>query len=123
MAAYVVVHVREVKDHQGLANYLLGVLPPILQKFGGEFIMRGRPVETLKASTPDPEMMHMMLGAIRFENAEQARRWFNAEEYRQPKALLERSAVFNMFLFEGLYGLYAVENEKQFSRINSIARR
>jgi uncharacterized protein (DUF1330 family) len=105
MAAYVVVHVREVKDHEGLENYLLKVLPPILQKFGGEFIMRGRPVETLKASTPDPEMTRMMLGAIRFENAEQARRWFNAEEYRQPKALLERSAVFNMFLFEGLYGL------------------
>ena len=42
MAAYVVVHEREVKDHEGLENYLLRVLPPILQKLDGEFIMRGR---------------------------------------------------------------------------------
>jgi uncharacterized protein (DUF1330 family) len=62
--------------------------------------MRGRPVER-PMGLWDPKIP---LGVIQFENAEQVKRWFNAEEYQESKALLKQSAIVSMVLFEGLYG-------------------
>jgi uncharacterized protein (DUF1330 family) len=103
MATYAVVHVEKVRDREGLQRYL-GSLPPLLAKFGGEFIMRGRPVEGLMGAW-EPQKEMYALGVIRFENAEQIKRWFNADEYKEAKALLKQSADVSLCVFEGLYGL------------------
>jgi uncharacterized protein (DUF1330 family) len=96
--AYVIVRVA-VKDPEGIAQYLKQ-LRPILSKFGGELLLQCRPVEALLEGT-DSERM---LAVLRFRDAEQARRWFHADEYREAKALFRRSADVSMTLFEGIYG-------------------
>jgi uncharacterized protein (DUF1330 family) len=42
---------------------------------------------------------------IRFDNAEQIKPWFNADEYHDAKALFKQSADVTLVIFEGLYGL------------------
>jgi uncharacterized protein (DUF1330 family) len=96
--AYVVVRV-EVKDPEGVEAYLKQ-LRPILAMFGGELILQCRPVEELLEGV-DAERM---LAVLRFKNAEQAKRWFGSDEYREPKQLFRRSANVSMTLFEGIYG-------------------
>jgi uncharacterized protein (DUF1330 family) len=54
-------------------------------------------------TTWEPEMY--ALGAIRFENTEQTKRWFNANEYQEAKGLFKQSADVSLAIFEGLYGL------------------
>lgn len=85
MATYVVVHIEKVKDREGLHRYLEG-LPALLAKFGGEFIMRGKPLETLHG-TWEPQKELYALGVIRFENVDQIKRWFSSNEYQEPKKL------------------------------------
>jgi len=103
MARHVVVHIEKVKDKAGLQRYL-AALPPILAKFGGEFIMRGKPVKKLMGIW-EPQKDLYALGVIRFENAEQIRRWFNADDYQDAKALFKQSADVTLVIFEDLYGL------------------
>jgi uncharacterized protein (DUF1330 family) len=96
MAKYVVVQVEKVKDSDGLQRYL-GILLPILAKHGGQFIMRGKPGETLMGSW---KPKFDTLAVVRFENEDQLNAWFNSEEYQEPKALLKQSADVSLCVFD-----------------------
>jgi uncharacterized protein (DUF1330 family) len=96
--AYVIARVGP-HDHDGIKAYLKQ-LRPILTAFGGELILQCRPKEVLLEGMDAKRM----LAVLRFKNAEQAKRWFESDEYREAKQLFMRSAEVSMTLFEGIFG-------------------
>lgn len=95
MAAYIVVEVR-VQDPVRYADYR-AMVPTSLEKYGGEFIVRGGAVETLEGDW-QPERFVV----IRFETVERAKAWYDSEEYRAAKELRHATSQGKMILVEGV---------------------
>ncbi len=94
MAGYIIVQV-DVKDTEAYKTYIPQV-PPTIEQFGGEFVVRGAPFEVLEGDWPMPRLV-----VIRFPSVENARAWHESEIYAGPKAIRQASATTNMILVEG----------------------
>lgn len=97
MSAYVIVDI-EVRDRERYAEYIR-VAPPSIAKYGGRYIVRGGEKEILEGTWQPNRLV-----VLEFDTAEQARAWWASEEYREPKAMRQASAVTNMVLVEGMSG-------------------
>ena len=95
MPAYVIVDL-EVTDPVGMEEYRKQV-PATVEKYGGRFLVRGGKHETLEG---DWRPRRVVL--LEFPSVEQARRWYDSEEYREPKALRFKTARTNLVLVEGV---------------------
>ena len=95
MAAYVIADV-EVKDPAAFEEYRKQV-PATIQKYGGRYLVRGGATEVLEG-----EWRPRRLVILEFASVAAARRWYDSEEYRGPKALRRRATVTNLALVEGL---------------------
>ena len=95
MPAYILVQV-DVHDADGYARYR-GMVPPSIAAYGGRFIVRGGPVETLEGSWHPPRLV-----ILEFPDAERARAWWASPEYAEPKALRLATARSEMILVEGV---------------------
>jgi uncharacterized protein (DUF1330 family) len=95
MAAYVIAEV-ETTDLEEMHRYRAGVLATV-QAFGGRFIVRGGPVQTLEGGWA-PER----ISVLEFESAERARTWWESEDYRELKAMRQRAGRTRMILLEGM---------------------
>jgi uncharacterized protein (DUF1330 family) len=93
--AYLIVDI-EVTDAAAFEEYRKQV-PATIQKHGGRFIVRGGAMEVLEGDWR-PKRVVM----IEFPSVEQAKRWYDSEEYRAPKALRLRTSRGRMVLVEGL---------------------
>jgi uncharacterized protein (DUF1330 family) len=93
--AYLIVDI-EVTDAAAFEEYRKQV-PATIQKYGGRFIVRGGAMEVLEGDWR-PKRVVM----IEFPSVEQAKRWYDSEEYRAPKALRLRTSRGRMVLVEGL---------------------
>ena len=94
MSAYVLVQV-DVHDPEGYERYR-GVVQPSISAYGGRFIVRGGPVETLEGTWRPPRLV-----ILEFPDAERARAWWASPEYAAPKALRLATARSEMILVEG----------------------
>ena len=95
MAAYVIANVN-VKDPALFEQYRKQV-PETLARHGGKFLVRGGQHETLEGGwTPS------RLVVLEFPTIDQARRWYDCEEYREPKALRMKSALTDLVIVEGV---------------------
>jgi uncharacterized protein (DUF1330 family) len=94
MAAYLIVDV-EVSDHQAYEEYRRQV-PPSLLPYEGRFIARGGATETIEGDWRPGRVV-----VIEFPTAERAKAWWNSAEYRDAKAIRQRSASTRMILVEG----------------------
>ena len=94
MPAYIIVQV-EVTDPEAYKTYAAQV-PPILEKYGGEFVVRGGDMEILEGEWPYPRVI-----VIKFPDMEQAKAWQAAPEYEGPKALRQSASNGNMIVVEG----------------------
>jgi uncharacterized protein (DUF1330 family) len=95
MAAYVLVDI-EVTDAEPYADYRRQV-PPIVEKFGGKYLVRGGDLETLEGDwTP------RRLVVLEFPSVEKARQFYDSEEYRPLKSLRISSTDSKMVLVEGV---------------------
>jgi len=94
MSAYVLVQV-DVHDPEGYARYREMVLPSITA-YGGRFIVRGGPVETLEGAWRPARLV-----ILEFPDAESARAWWASPEYAGPKALRLATARSEMILVGG----------------------
>lgn len=94
MAAYVLVQI-EVHDPVTYERYkqLSG---PSLRPFGGRFIVRGGPVETLEGTWHPGRLV-----VVEFPDAAAARTWWASPEYAEAKALRQASAHTELLLVEG----------------------
>ena len=96
MAGYVVVEL-ETNDHERMARYreLSG---PSVERHGGRFLVRGGRFELLEGDW-NPER----LVVIEFPSVEQAREWYESEDYREARDVRAGAARLQMLLVEG-YG-------------------
>jgi len=95
MAAYFIVDV-EVTDPAGFEEYRQ-LVPGTVQKYGGRFLVRGGAVETLEGDWQPKRVV-----VLEFPSLEQAKRWYNSEDYRDPKALRFKTAKSKLILVEGI---------------------
>ena len=94
MPAYIIVQV-EVTDPEAYKKYAAQV-PPILEQYGGEFIVRGGDMEILEGEWAYPRVV-----VIKFPDMERAKAWQAAPEYEAPKALRQSASRGNMIVVEG----------------------
>lgn len=94
MAAYIVVEV-DVKDPERYADYQ-SMVPASVAAYGGEYLIRGGQLENLEGDW-EPQRFVM----IQFESVDQAKRWWDSEEYRQARNLRQATADTRMIVVEG----------------------
>jgi uncharacterized protein (DUF1330 family) len=94
MPAYFIVDL-EVTDPAGFEEYRQ-LVPATIQQYGGRYVVRGGATETLEGDWQPKRVV-----VLEFPSLEQAKRWYNSEEYRGPKALRLKTAKSKMILVEG----------------------
>jgi uncharacterized protein (DUF1330 family) len=94
MAAYVIANV-DVKDAALFEQYRQQV-PDTIARHGGRYIVRGGAHETLEGGWTPTRLV-----VLEFPSMEQARRWYDSEDYREPKALRMKCAVTDAVLVQG----------------------
>ena len=91
MPAYFFVDIRQIKDAAKMDEYRSRVAPTV-KKFGGRYLVRGGPFEVVEG-TYQP----VRLAMLEFPNMDEARRWYDSEEYRDLKRLRVAATVSNGF--------------------------
>ena len=94
MAAYIIVEV-DVTDTAGYEDYKK-MVPPTLAAHGGKFLVRGDACETLEG-----EWRPRRVVVIEFPSVARAKAWWASGEYREAKALRQRTAKTEMIVVEG----------------------
>jgi uncharacterized protein (DUF1330 family) len=95
MAAYLIANV-DVKDAAAFEEYRKQV-PATIAKHGGRYLVRGGRVERVEG-TWNPKR----LVVLEFPSIEQARRWYDSDDYRGPKALRMQCTVTDAIFVEGV---------------------
>jgi uncharacterized protein (DUF1330 family) len=95
VSAYVIVEI-EVVDPVGFDEYRKRVVP-IVEKWGGNYIVAGGKVETLEGDW-SPKRIVM----IEFPSMSRAKQWLECEEYLEAGKIRHRTAKTNMVLVEGM---------------------
>jgi uncharacterized protein (DUF1330 family) len=94
MAAYIIVDI-DIHDAARFDEYRKRV-PATVEKYGGKFLVRGGKFEKLEG-TWEPTRLVL----LEFPSMDQAKRWYDSEEYREPKALRLKTSKGNLILVEG----------------------
>ena len=97
MPAYVLAEI-EITNADGYKEYSQQV-PATIEKFGGRFLHRGGPVTLLEGEWPERRRV-----LIQFPDVAAAKKWWDSEEYRAPKALRKANSKGRLILLEGLPG-------------------
>jgi uncharacterized protein (DUF1330 family) len=84
MAAYFIVDV-DVHDRAGMREYLERV-PGTLTKYGGRYIVRGGTFEVVEGNWQPTRVVMLELPTM-----EQAKNWYDCEEYKDMKAVRKES--------------------------------
>jgi uncharacterized protein (DUF1330 family) len=94
MAAYVIANVNA-HDTASFEEYRRQV-PATIVKHGGRYLVRGGRVERLEGTWTPARLV-----VLEFPSMEQARRWYESDDYRGPKALRMKCAVTDVIFVEG----------------------
>ncbi len=97
MAAYVVVDVT-VNNPDRYPEYSRQV-PATLQPYGGRFIVRGGPTETVEGDWSPKRLV-----IIEFPTMERARAWYESAEYAPARSLRWELSDANLLFVEGAPG-------------------
>jgi uncharacterized protein (DUF1330 family) len=96
MAAYVIVDILEVTDPARIEEYRRRVAGTFVP-YGGRLLVRGGPHEVIEGTWQPRRLVE-----LEFPSLAQAHRWYESEEYREPKALRLRAADANLVFVEGV---------------------
>ena len=94
MPAYVIAEI-EIVDEEAYADYRRRV-PALIRRFGGRYVARGEAVPLEGESTATRTVI------VEFPDMETARRWHAAEEYRELRALRQRTTRSRLRVVEGV---------------------
>ena len=95
MRGYVVVGV-DVHDQEAyVRDYVAHVLPTI-ERYGGRFLVRGGTTEVREGEWPWPRLV-----VIEFPSVDDARRWYDSDEYRPLRDVRHRLADAVFLIAEG----------------------
>ena len=86
----------DIQDAAGLEEYRKQV-PATVTKYGGRFIVRGGKFEKLEGNW-DPKRLVLP----EFPSVEQAKQWYDSEEYQPLKAMRLKASTSNLVLVEGV---------------------
>jgi uncharacterized protein (DUF1330 family) len=95
MPAYVIAEVT-VTDPATMEEYRKRV-PATLAPFGGRFIVRGGAHQTVEGDWKPNRLV-----ILEFPSMEHAHRWYDSDEYREPKAMRLRAGRTNVVLVDGV---------------------
>lgn len=95
MAAYLIVDVK-VSDPEVYKGYTK-LVPATVEAYGGRFLVRGGNAETVEG-----DWIPNRLVVLEFDSVEQAKAWYDSEEYREPKRIRHAASHANMILVEGV---------------------
>lgn len=95
MPAYVIADVT-VTDAATMDEYRK-LVPGSIAPFGGRFIVRGGAISPVEGDWKPKRLV-----VIEFPSMADARRWYDSEEYREPKAMRLRAGLTNMVMVEGV---------------------
>lgn len=94
--AYVIFNIVSVTDTERFAEYAKRT-PPTIEAYGGRYVVRGGSLEVLEGSwTPST------LVVLEFPSMEQARGWYESEEYRPLKELRVGAGDVDGVVVEGV---------------------
>ena len=94
MPAYVIADLK-ITDPETYARYV-EVVPATIAAYGGRYIARGGATETLDG---DWEPNRVVI--LEFESMQQAKAWWNSDDYHGPRAIRQSSARSRIILVEG----------------------
>ena len=94
MTAYVIADI-EITDAAGYEEYRRRV-PATVAQYGGRYLARGGPSEILEGDWRPHRLV-----VIEFPSMALARRWYDSEEYREPRAIRQRCSSGHAILVEG----------------------
>jgi uncharacterized protein (DUF1330 family) len=95
VAAYIIAEVQ-VTDPERYEEYRRQVEGTIAQ-YGGRYKVRGGKAEALEGDAPRGRLV-----VLEFDSYEQARTWYDSEEYAGPKALRQDTSIGRLILVEGV---------------------
>ena len=95
MTAYVLVEI-DVHDPVGYEEYKK-LAPPIIEAYGGKYLARGGGTETLEGDWSPSRLV-----ILEFESLEQAKKWVNSPEYREPRKMRLATTHSRMVVIEGV---------------------
>jgi uncharacterized protein (DUF1330 family) len=94
MPAYIIADLT-ITDPQGFEEYRQ-MVPATIAKYGGKYVVRGGQMEKLEGNW-EPQRLVI----IEFDSAERAKEWWACEDYREAKALRQRTAQTNLLVVAG----------------------
>ena len=95
MTAYVIVDI-EIHDPVGYEEYKK-LAPAAVELYGGKYIARGGKTETLEG-----DWVPKRLVILEFESSEQAKKWWDSDEYREARAMRQKTTISQMVVIEGV---------------------
>ncbi len=95
MGAYITAD-GTVTDPAAMEEYRKPV-PATLTPFGGRFIVRGGAHQTLEGDWKPNRLV-----VLEFPSLEQAKLWYDSEQYREPKAMRLRAGRTNLVIVDGI---------------------
>ncbi len=95
MPAYLIANVN-VQDAATFEEYRKQV-PATIAKHGGRYLVRGGRVEKLEGSWNPTRLV-----VLEFPSMEQARRWYDSDDYRGPKAIRTKCTLTDAIFVEGV---------------------
>lgn len=95
MSAYVIANV-DVRDPARYAEYVK-LTPATIAPYGGRFIVRGGKAERLEGETPVNRIV-----VLEFDTWEQAKAWYDSENYRAARAVRQSASTANLMLVQGV---------------------
>ncbi len=98
MPAYVVVEI-EVTEPTKYETYKQ-LAPASIRKYGGRYLVRGEPVETLEGKWSPKRFV-----ILKFDSKQQAKAWWESPEYREAKLLRQACARTEMICVQGPDGV------------------
>ena len=94
MPAYIIA-LEVINDRDEFDKYRAGV-HDVLKKYQGEIIVSNEDVEVFKGKWPYTKTV-----VVRFHSIEQAKQWYNSEEYREVVQHRFRAADTDLILVDG----------------------
>lgn len=95
MTAYIIADV-DVTDPAAYEDYKRAV-PPTIEAYGGRFVVRGGPAETLEG-----DWIPNRIVVLEFDSVERAKAWWASEEYREPRTLRQRASRGSLIVVPGV---------------------
>ena len=95
MAGYLIAQI-EITDPDAFEAYR-AVVPAVIAKFGGRYLVRGSTVEVLEGDSPIPRLV-----IVAFDSVDQVRRFYDSPEYQEILPLRLGASKGSVVIVDGI---------------------